>query len=78
MKKLLIVLGLIAINPLAWGWYGGFKTNADLQAMGVKEARDNTYRVVCGAYFEASIVERWNPNSRFWGDGWCEEYKERL
>ncbi|WP_429819135.1 hypothetical protein [Ensifer sp. B1-9] len=77
MTRLLMVLGLVAINPLAWGWYGGFKANAEWQAQGVKEARERNYPVVCGAYFDTSLWERWTT-PRWWEASWCEDYKERL
>lgn len=72
-----ILAGTIVLNPLVTGWVGGFVTHKQIQSQGLIEAREDTYKVICGDYFNSSIFERWT-SVRHFGNGWCDDYKHRL
>lgn len=77
LVALSILIGTVVLNPLLTGWIGGYAANEKMQSVGVKAAQEAAYRTLCPEYLNASYFERWT-NPRIFGNGWCEEYKDRL
>lgn len=75
--RTLIMLGLLAFNPITMGVVGGVQWRNDFNASLAKAYADRNFREECPRYKAASTWERWT-DGRVSNLGWCDDYLERL
>lgn len=77
--------GIVAVNvsnslgrPLWDSWLAHSERLTHEEVRGARienEAREQTYRTLCPAYFETSSMDRW---LRYRDLRWCESFRERM
>ncbi|WP_425624903.1 hypothetical protein [Agrobacterium radiobacter] len=75
--RTLIMLGLLAFNPITMGVVGGVKWQHDFNASLAKGHTDRNYAKECPRYKAASTWERWT-DSLVSTISWCDEYLDRI
>lgn len=75
--RTLIMLGLLAFNPITMGVVGGVSWQRDFNTSLAKGYADRNYARVCPEYKAASTWDRWfDGNIRL--IGWCDDYLDRV
>ncbi|RVH69235.1 hypothetical protein CN198_14345 [Sinorhizobium meliloti] len=75
--RTLIMLSLLAFNPITMGVVGGVQWRNDFNASLAKAYADRNFRGECPRYKEASTWERWT-DVRVSNLRWCKPYLDRI